>query len=337
MASDIDSSVATESAVLQLRRWKAMLSDSLATSVTSLFHLRSSRPPQVMSLAVGRPGDGEWADRNRARSEAEIKRRNEELEQRVVERTSQLMLTSEALREAQMELAHANRVTMLGRLAASIAHEVKQPITAAVASADAGLRWLAAQPPDLDEVRNAFDEVVRAGTRAGEVIDRIGALIKNIPARKTSLDINETILETLALTRIEMMRHRVVLQTELAKGLPHIWGDQVELQQVMLNLIMNAVDAMSDPGKGMRDLLVSTAENDSKGVLVAVRDSGPGLSPASLERLFDPFYTTKPGGMGMGLSICRSIVEAHGGWIWAEANVPRGATFQFILPSQAAS
>jgi len=147
------------------------------------------------------------------------------------------------------------------------------------------------------------------------------------------LDINETILETISLTRSEMRRHGVLLKTELANGLPRIWGDRVQLQQVILNLIMNAIEAMSDASMGSRDLLISTAEDISNGVLVAVRDSGPGLSPESLKRLFDPFYTTKPGGMGMGLSICRSIIEAHGGRLWVAANVPHGASFHFSLPA----
>jgi NO-binding membrane sensor protein with MHYT domain len=237
----------------------------------------------------------------------------------------------EALRQAQAELAHVNRVTTMGQLAASIAHEVKQPITAAVTSADAGLLWLSAQPPDLEEVRNAFDHVIKAGNRAGEVIDRIRTLIKKVPARNASLDINETILETIALTRNEMLRHRVLLRTELADGLPRIWGDRVQLQQVILNLIMNAIEAMSEVGDGSRELLISTSMNLPDGVIAAVRDSGPGLTPESLDRLFDPFYTTKPAGMGMGLSICRSIAEAHGGRLWASANSPRGAVFQFTL------
>src|SRR5712691_260738 len=243
----------------------------------------------------------------------------------------------EALRQAQAELAHVNRVTMMGQLAASIAHEVKQPITAAVTSADAGLLWLAAQPPDLEEVRNAFDHVIRAGNRAGEVVDRIRALIKKVPARNASLDMNETILETIALTSNEMLRHRVLLQTELADGLPRIWGDRVQLQQVILNLIMNAIEAMSEVSEGSRELVIRTSMNAPDGVIVAVRDSGPGLNPESLDHLFDPFYTTKPAGMGMGLSICRSITEAHGGRLWATANSPRGAVFQFTLHGTAAT
>jgi PAS domain S-box-containing protein len=236
-------------------------------------------------------------------------------------------------REAQMELAHVNRVATMGQLTASIAHEVSQPIAAAATSADAGLRWLAAQPPDLKEARDAFDHIIKAGNQASEVIGRIRALIKKVPARKASLDINETILETIALTRSELRRHCILLQTELTNGLPGIWGDRVQLQQVILNLIMNAIEAMSEVSEGSRKLLISTSQGGTpEGVIVSVRDSGPGLKPESLDRLFDPFYTTKPDGMGMGLSICRSITEAHGGRLWATANATRGAVFQFTLP-----
>ncbi len=237
-------------------------------------------------------------------------------------------------REAQMELAHVNRVTTMGQLTASIAHEVNQPIAAAVTSADAGLRWLAAQPPDLEEVRNAFEIVIQAGSRAGEIVGRIHALIKKVPERKALLDINQTILETIALTRSEMRRHRILLQTELANGLPRIWGDRVPLQQLILNLIMNAIEAMSEVSEGSRELLIGTSLDTPEGVIVAVRDSGPGLKPESIDRLFDPFYTTKSAGMGMGLSICRSITEAHGGRLWAAANLPQGASFHFSLPAQ---
>jgi PAS domain S-box-containing protein len=235
-------------------------------------------------------------------------------------------------REAQVELAHFNRVTTMGQLTASIAHEVNQPIAAAVTSADAGLRWLAAQPPNLEEVRDAFDSVIKAGSRAGEVIGRIRALIKKVPERKAPLDINETILETIALTRSEMERHYILLQTELGNSLPRISGDRVQLQQVILNLIMNAIEAMSEVSEGSRELLIGTTVNTPDGIIVVVRDSGPGLKPESLDHLFDPFYTTKPAGMGMGLSICRSIIEAHGGRLWAAANIPQGASFHFSLP-----
>jgi C4-dicarboxylate-specific signal transduction histidine kinase len=238
----------------------------------------------------------------------------------------------EALQAAQMELAHVNRVTTMGQLTASIAHEVNQPIAAAVTNAQAALRWLGARPPDLEEARQALGRIVKDGNRAGEVIGRIRALIKKVPRRHDPVDINETILEVIALTRSELLRNGVSLQTQLAEGMPLIQGDRIQLQQVILNFIVNAIEAMSGVSEGSRELLVSTEEDGSDGVLVAVRDSGPGLPPQSLERLFDAFYTTKPGGMGMGLSICRSIIEAHGGRVWAGANAPKGAVFQFTLP-----
>jgi signal transduction histidine kinase len=222
----------------------------------------------------------------------------------------------------------------MGQLAASIAHEVNQPIAAAVTNADAGLRWLAAQPPDLEEVRNSFDLIIKAGNQASEVTGRIRALVKKLPARKVTLDINETILETVALTRSEVQQHGISLQTELTNGLPRVWGDRVQLQQVILNLIMNAIEAMSEVSDASRELLIDSRVDTPDGVIVTVRDSGPGLKAESVDHLFDPFYTTKPAGLGMGLSICRSITEAHGGRLWATANAPRGTVFQFHLPLQ---
>jgi C4-dicarboxylate-specific signal transduction histidine kinase len=230
-----------------------------------------------------------------------------------------------------MELAHANRVATMGQLSASITHEVNQPITAAVTNAHAALRWLGAQRPDLEEVRQALGRIVKNGNRASEVIGRIRALIKKAPPRKDVLEINEAILEVIALTRGEWVKNGVSVQTQLAEGLPVVRGDRVQLQQVILNLIINAVEAMSGVSEGSRELLISAAKAESDGVLVAVRDSGPGLAPAILERLFEAFYSTKPGGLGMGLSLCRSIIEAHGGRLWATANVPQGAIFQFTL------
>ena len=242
------------------------------------------------------------------------------------------MRASEALREAQTELAHVNRVTTMGQLTASIAHEVSQPIAATVANAHAALRWLDAQPPDQEEVRLALDDIIKDGKRAGDVIGHIRAIVRNVPPRHDRLDINEAILDVIDLTRSELVRKGISLQTEFARGLPSIRGDRIQLQQVILNLIMNAAEAMNDASEHSRDLLIGTAADKPGGVRVEVRDSGPGLSQESLGRLFDPFYTTKRGGMGMGLSICRSIIEAHGGQVGATANVPRGAAFHFTLP-----
>jgi PAS domain S-box-containing protein len=240
----------------------------------------------------------------------------------------------EALREAQTELARVNRVATMGQLTASIAHEVSQPIGAAVMDARAALRWLGAHPPDLEEVRQALDHIVKSGNRAREVIGGIRALIKKAPARKRRFDLNEAILDVISLTRSEVLRHAVLLQTQLATGLPLIEGDRIQLQQVILNLIMNAVEAMSGIGEEAREVLISTETDPAGSVLVTVRDSGPGLDPTSVDRIFEAFYTTKPEGMGMGLAICRSIIEAHGGRLWASANESRGAVFQFTLPPE---
>jgi PAS domain S-box-containing protein len=236
-------------------------------------------------------------------------------------------------REVQMELAHANRVTTMGQLTGSIAHEVNQPIAATVASAQAALRWLARQSPDLDKVRQLLTQIVKNSTRAGEVIQRIRELIKKAPPRQDLLEINEPIREVIGLTRAEAMKNRVSIRTDLADGLPPVRGDRVQLQQVMLNLILNAIEALSSVSDGARDILISTGTAGAGDVLVIVRDSGPGLGTAMTEHVFETFYTTKATGLGMGLSICRSIVDAHGGQMWASANEPRGAMFQFTLPA----
>jgi C4-dicarboxylate-specific signal transduction histidine kinase len=265
------------------------------------------------------------------RAKAEIQGLNEELEQRVAERTNQLVQASEALREAQADLAHINRLTAMGQLAASITHEVNQPLAAIVNNADACLNWLAAN--NLEEARESAALVVKDGYRAAEIIDRIRALIKKAPPRKDPLGINEAIVEVITLTRSEAVKDGISVRTQLAEGLPLIQGDRVQLQQVILNLILNAVQAMSGVSEKSRELLVSTGQEASGAVLVTVQDSGPGLDPESVARAFDAFYTTKPQGMGIGLAICRSIVEAHGGKLWAIANKDRGATFQFTLPT----
>ena len=241
---------------------------------------------------------------------------------------------AEAFREKQGELTHANRVATMGQLTASVAHEVSQPLAATLTNAQAALRWLSSQPPNLEEVRQTLDHIVNDAKRGAEVIDQIRALIRKAPARKDSIDVNNIILEVIALTRSEVLRNGVSLQTDLATGLPLIKGDRVELQQVILNLILNAVEAMSCLDEEARELRISTNTDTSNGVLFAARDTGPGLDPTSEDRLFEAFYTTKPDGMGMGLAICHSIIETHGGRLWVTANEPRGAVFQFTLPSE---
>ena len=236
-------------------------------------------------------------------------------------------------RETQAQLAHANRVATMGQLTASIAHEVNQPIGATVTNAQAALRWLGAKPPNLDEVRQALSRIVRDGGRASAVVHRIRNLIKKAPRSDEGVDIDAAIREVIELTRSEALKNGVLVRAELAGGLPPVRGDRVELQQVILNLILNAIEAMSETTEGPRELIITTGKAGSGEVLVTVRDSGPGLAPAALENLFKAFHTTKPKGMGLGLSICRSIVEGHGGRLWASANSPRGAVFQFMLPS----
>jgi len=238
----------------------------------------------------------------------------------------------EALHKAQAELAHVARVTTVGALTAAIAHEIKQPIAATVTNAGAGMRWLAAKPPDLEEVRQALERIVKGGNRAAEVIGRIQALVKKMPPRRDRLDINQVVLDVVPMILGELHRNRVELQTRLAPDLPEVPGDRVQLQQVILNLILNAVEAMSGVADRPRELVVGSGASNSE-VFVEVRDSGPGLDAANLDRLFDSFYTTKPNGMGMGLSISRSIVEAHGGRLVARQNAPHGAVFRFTLPT----
>ena len=237
-------------------------------------------------------------------------------------------------REVQAELEHANRVSIMGQLAASIAHEVSQPIAATVLNAQTALRRLNAQAPDLEEARRVVRRIVDDGQRAADVIDRIRQVIKKAPPRKERADVNEAIRQVIELIHGEAVKHGVSVQTLLSADLQHIEGDRVELQQVLLNLLVNAIEAMSAVSEGPRELLISTRKADGGSVQVTVRDSGPGLAAGGAESLFAPFHTTKPTGLGMGLSICRSIIEAHGGRLWASANEPRGAVFQFTLPVQ---
>ena len=267
-------------------------------------------------------------------SQAAISVENARLYTDLRQENSERQRAEEVLYHTQAELAHVNRVATLGELTASIAHEINQPLAAVVNNASACLRGLAAQ--NLEEARQSAALVVADGHRAGEIVARIRALVKKAPLQKEWLDINETIHEVLALVRSQVQRNGIALETHLSAevhSVPLVLADRIQLQQVLLNLMMNAIEAMNGGGDGPQKLLVRSGTDDSRRVLVAVRDSGPGLDPQSLERLFDAFYTTKPHGLGMGLAISRSIIEAHGGRLWATANEGRGATFQFTLPT----
>ena len=250
----------------------------------------------------------------------------------VVMDTTERKRSEEALREAQAELARVARATTMGELTASIAHEVNQPLAAVVANANACLRWLAAETPDLDEARAAAQRIVRDGNRASDVIARIRGFLKKGEPVTVKLGVNDVVREIIMLTQGEVLRRDASLLTELADGLPAVSADRVQLQQLLLNLMMNALDAMSAVTDRPRVLRIRTSTYESAAILVAFRDSGVGLNPEQMERLFEAFYTTKAEGMGMGLSISRSIVEMHGGRLWAMPNDDYGATFQFTLP-----
>jgi PAS domain S-box-containing protein len=239
---------------------------------------------------------------------------------------------TDALRELQMELAHASRLATMGQLAASITHEVNQPIGAARNNAYAALRFLGGNPPDLIEVREALEDVVNATYRAGDIIDRIRDQVKKSPPRKGDVDLNDAIEEVIALVRSELSKNRVSVQLRLTEGLSPIHGDRVQLQQVMLNLILNAIEAMISVDDGPREMVISTESSPSEGLLTVVGDSGPGVASEDRERVFESFYTTKASGVGIGLSICRSIIQAHGGRLWVDAHHPQGAVFKFTLP-----
>ena len=264
----------------------------------------------------------------RARDTLELKVR--ELERANAERNQ----AQDALHKAQAELAHMTRLTTMGELTASIAHEVNQPLAGVVTNANAGLRWLAGASPDLNEAREALRRIVRDGNRASDVIARIRTLMKKGETDRTRLDVNRVIQEMVELTRGEVLQRNVSLKAELSANLPLIIADRVQLQQVLLNLIINAAEAMSANKERPRLLSIRSERVEPSTVRVAVQDTGIGLDSQQVERLFEAFYTTKPNGLGMGLSICRSIVEAHGGRLWATPNDGPGTTFQFTLPTE---
>jgi len=251
----------------------------------------------------------------------------------MVEDITERKRAEEALRQTQGALAHLSRVMTVGELTASIAHEVNQPLAGVVTNGNACLRWLDRQVPDLEEARAAVERIIRDGHRASEVIRRIRALAKKADPQTAWLDINDVIHEVVALVLSEVRRHRVSLRMELSTALPPLLGDRVQLQQVILNLMINGIEAMSSVADRPRELLIRSGTQGSPGIFVAVRDSGIGLDPHNIARLFDAFFTTKPRGMGMGLSISRTIIEAHGGRLWTTPNEGHGATFQFTLPT----
>jgi signal transduction histidine kinase len=281
-------------------------------------------------------------------AKAEIQRLNNDLERRVVERTGELTAANEelrkqmaerlraedALRASQGELARVTRVTSMGELAASIAHEVTQPLTGILTNGNACLNWLACAPPNIEKARATVERIIRDSSLASDVINNVRALVKKTPPQRVPVGLNDVIHRTLVLVSGEIERNRVDLQTELAADLPHVPGDPVQLQQVLLNLIVNAMEAMNTIDSRARVLTVRSEHRKAPDtVAVTVRDSGAGLDPRKAERLFDAFFTTKPEGMGMGLSICRSIISAHGGCLSNANNPDCGAIFEFTLPA----
>jgi C4-dicarboxylate-specific signal transduction histidine kinase len=254
----------------------------------------------------------------------EIKRRGEESRNRA----------EGELRQAQADLAHISRVTTLGELTASLAHEVKQPIAAAVTDANTCLRWLTREHPDLEEAREASLRVVRDATRAAEIIDRIRLLFKKGSPQREMVDLNEVIREMIVLMRNQATRYSIFVRTDLAADIPQIMGDRVQLQQVLMNLIVNSIDAMKEV-EGTRNLAIKSQRAENEHVMLSVIDTGVGLPRQQADQIFNAFFTTKVQGTGMGLRISRSIVESHGGRLWAADNSPRGASFHFTLPIKA--
>src|SRR5882762_1942158 len=304
--------------------WPTVLEKGSWSGEMSFRHFKTGDPIPILYSAfrIDDPQTGQPVNvGNVCRDITELKRAEEKLR-----------ASEQRLFDAQMELARATRVTTLGELTASIAHEVNQPLAAVVNAAAAGRRWLDGGTPNLDEARSAVDWIVNEGNRASEVIRRVRALANKTDIEKVPLDVNDVVREAIALVQHELTSHRVSLRMELAPALPMILGDRVQLQQVIINLVMNGVEAMQSVTDQPGELAIGSHQNETRQVLVSVTDSGVGISAEHADRLFNAFFTTKSSGMGMGLSICRSIIEAHGGRMSAVNNVGPGATFQFVLP-----
>jgi C4-dicarboxylate-specific signal transduction histidine kinase len=287
-----------------------------------------------------------WVSSAKKKSEEALKEARTQLEIRVAERTTELQKSNaelrwtiqehdkaqQALRETQTELAHLSRVFSMGELTSSIAHEISQPLTAVVTNGHACLEWLSAAPPNVEKALRTTENIIQDGTRAGAVLGRIRSLFKKELLAQDWLDMNEVIEELTVFLRDEAIRRGISIRTDLTRDLPRVKGDRVQLQQVVLNLLMNGMDAMNGFAGRTRDLLIGSRRHDARAILISVEDSGIGLQPEIADRIFEPFFTTKPQGIGMGLSISRSIVESHRGHIWVEPGRSDGALFQFTIP-----
>lgn len=283
---------------------------------------------------------GSWVSASQRQSREALRHAHDQLELRVAERTAELQQANTDLRDRERQLRHMqgeiwhlSRVMTMGELTTSIAHEVNQPLAAVVNYGNACLEWLSQQPPNLDEARHAAQRIVNDGSRAGAVIGRIRALVKKQPAANEPVDVNELTRELAALVRDEATRQGIALRTDYAAVLPLVEGDRVQLQQVLLNLVVNSIDALDGSTRRPKEILIATAREGSGDVGVRVEDSGVGLTPEATKRIFQPFFTTKPKGIGMGLAISRSIVEAHRGRLWASPRVGGGTIFHFTLPT----
>jgi C4-dicarboxylate-specific signal transduction histidine kinase len=331
--------------------WIAVVASALAALYFFIpplrsWHIKPQDFPFFLSFAVCQMV-ANWLISWRKETEDSLRRARDELEARVAERTVELRnanetlvhqmaeqkRTEEALQATRAELARAARITTIGELTASIAHEVNQPLAAVVANADACVAWLSHANPNLTEARAAAERATQGATRASEVIVRIRSLINKATPKKAPVQINEIIRETAALAERQARSNDVSVEIQLAEGLPVVQGDSIQLQQVLLNLLMNGIEAMASNTERPRRLLIYSGPEGANQIHVVVQDTGVGVSPAILPRLFEPFFTTRSKGMGMGLSISRSIIEAHGGKLWAESNGMEGASFQFTLPS----